>query len=159
MKALKNRTPESPAQISWQQILGSLEDGVVTLDPNGKVVFFNEAAEVLTETSAAQALQGDLEGVFRHEPWLSDLVNKSRPPRQESARGEGDLLTRRGRKLPVNVTVSPLTDQQGNFIGRFAIPSAASEARRNSCGAASSPTPRCGNTPTSWFARSIALTN
>jgi two-component system nitrogen regulation sensor histidine kinase GlnL len=117
MKALKNRTPESPAQISWQQILGSLEDGVVTLDPNGKVVFFNEAAEVLTETSAAQALQGDLEGVFRHEPWLSDLVNKSRPPRQESARGEGDLLTRRGRKLPVNVTVSPLTDQQGNFIG------------------------------------------
>lgn len=121
MKSLENRTSPSPAQISWQQVLGSLEDGVVTLDQNGNVVFFNEAAEVLTETSAAQALQARMERIFPHEPWLLELVNKSRPPWQESARGEGDLLTRRGRKLPISVTVSPLPDHQGNFIGTILL--------------------------------------
>lgn len=121
MKPLENRTSQSPVQISWQQILGSLEDGVVTIDQNGKIVFFNEAAEVMTETSAAQALQGHLERIFRQESWLIELVNKSRPPRQESARGEGDLLTRRGRKLPVSITVSPLPDHQGNFIGSILL--------------------------------------
>jgi two-component system nitrogen regulation sensor histidine kinase GlnL len=121
MKLLENRTSQSPAQISWQQILGNLEDGVVTVDQNGKIVFFNEAAEVLTETSAAQALLGHLDRIFQHEPWLLELVKKSRPPRQESARGEGDLVTRRGQKLPVSVTVSPLPDRHGNFIGTIVL--------------------------------------
>jgi two-component system nitrogen regulation sensor histidine kinase GlnL len=121
MKLLKNQTSQSPAQISWQQILGNLEDGVVTADQNGRIIFFNEAAEVLTETSAVQALQGQLDRIFQHELWLLELVEKSRPPRQESARAEGDLITRRGRKLPVSVTVSPLRDQHGNFIGTILL--------------------------------------
>jgi two-component system, NtrC family, nitrogen regulation sensor histidine kinase GlnL len=121
MKLLENQPPQSPAQISWQQILGNLEDGVVTADKNGKIIFFNEAAEVLTETSAVQALQGYLDRIFQHETWLLELVEKSRPPRQESARAEGDLMTRRGRKLPISVTVSPLPDQRGNFIGTILL--------------------------------------
>jgi two-component system nitrogen regulation sensor histidine kinase GlnL len=121
MKLLENQTSRSPAQISWQQILSNLEDGVVTVDQSGKIVFFNEAAEILTETSAGQALQSHLERIFQHESWLLELVKKSRPPRQESARGEGDLVTRRGRKLPVSVTVSPLPDRHGNFIGTILL--------------------------------------
>jgi two-component system nitrogen regulation sensor histidine kinase GlnL len=121
MKLLGNRIPQSPAQISWEQILSNLEDGVVTVDQNGRIVFFNEAAEILTETSAAQALEGQLERIFQHEPWLLELVKKSRPPRQESARGEGDLVTRRGRKLPVSVTVSPLQDLHGNLLGTILL--------------------------------------
>jgi two-component system, NtrC family, nitrogen regulation sensor histidine kinase GlnL len=121
MKLLGNRITQLPGQISWEQILGGLEDGVVTVDPDGKIVFFNEAAEVLTETSAAQTLQGRVDLLFRREPWLLDLVKKSRPPRQESARGEGDLITRSGRKLPVSVTVSPLRDYYGKFLGTILL--------------------------------------
>ena len=121
MKLLGNRITQLPGQISWEQILGNLEDGVVTVDPDGKVVFFNEAAEVLTETSAAQTLQGHVDLLFQREPWLLDLVKQSRPPRQESARGEGDLITRSGRKLPVSVTVSPLRDPHGKFLGTILL--------------------------------------
>src|SRR5512136_499632 len=108
MKLPGNQTTLLPGQISWEQILGNLEDGVVTVNPDGEIVFFNEAAEILMETSAAQALRGPVEMLFQREPWLLDLIKKSQPPRQESARGEGDLITRSGRKLPVSVTVSPL---------------------------------------------------
>ena len=93
----------------------------MTIDQNGKIVFFNEAAEILTETSAGQALQSHLERIFQHERWLLDLVTKTRPPLQESARGEGDLVTRLGRKLPVSVTVSPLPDYHGKFIGTILL--------------------------------------
>ena len=121
MKVSENPPSQSPAQVSWQHILGSLEDGVVTVDQNGKIAFFNEAAEVLTDTSSAQALQAQLERIFQHEPWLMDLVKKSQPPRQETARGEGDLVNRRGRIIPVSVTVSPLSDHHGNFLGTMLL--------------------------------------
>ena len=47
--------PEAPAQISWEQILSNLDDGVITADPTGTIRFFNEASEVLTEISSAAA--------------------------------------------------------------------------------------------------------
>jgi PAS domain-containing protein len=60
----------SSPPISWKEILTSLEDGVVTVDLQGRVAFFNEAAEVLTEISAPQALQQPFIRLFRQHPWL-----------------------------------------------------------------------------------------
>jgi two-component system nitrogen regulation sensor histidine kinase GlnL len=111
----------SPSETSWEQILTSLEDGVITVDPGGRIVFFNEAAETLTEISAASARRSPLEQLFRREPWLLELARKTHPPRQESARGEGDFVTRRGRKTPVSVTASPLRDATGNFGGSILL--------------------------------------
>jgi two-component system nitrogen regulation sensor histidine kinase GlnL len=111
----------SPAKISWEQILTSLEDGVITVDREGKISYFNEAAEVLTELSSSQALQKPIGQLFKREPWLIELIKKSQPPRQESTRGEGDIVTRWGRKAPVSLTVSPLRDPGGNFIGSILV--------------------------------------
>ena len=115
--------PKKPTRsdTSWEQILTSLEDGVITVDPAGRIVYFNEAAETLTEISAANARRSHLEQLFRREPWLLELVRKTQPPRQESARGEGDFVTRRGRKTPVSVTASPLRDAAGGFIGSILL--------------------------------------
>jgi two-component system nitrogen regulation sensor histidine kinase GlnL len=109
------------SEISWQQILTSLEDGVITVDAEGTVIFFNEAAESLTEISAATARRKPLERLFKREPWLLELARSTRPPRQESARGEGDFITRWGRKTPVSVTASPLQDHTGNFLGSILL--------------------------------------
>jgi two-component system, NtrC family, nitrogen regulation sensor histidine kinase GlnL len=108
-------------QISWEQILSNLDDGVITVDLEGKIGFFNEAAEVLTEISSAATTGQRLEQIFKREPWLLGLVGKTQPPRQESARGEGDFVTRWGRKTPVSVTVSPLVDRQGKFLGTIML--------------------------------------
>ena len=121
MKALSHSKKPSNAEISWEQILTNLEDGVITLDPEGKIVFFNEAAEALTEISSSRAAQRSMDQLFKREPWLIDLVKKSQPPRQESARGEGDFLTRWGRKTPVSLTASPLQDRQGKYLGTILL--------------------------------------
>lgn len=121
MRLLKNPKGRAPAQISWEQIVANLEDGVVTVDPDGKIGFFNETAEVLTDVSSVQATQQPFQQIFKRESWLIDLVTKTRPPRHEGARGEGDLVTRWGRKTPVGVTVSPLRDRHGNFLGTILL--------------------------------------
>jgi two-component system nitrogen regulation sensor histidine kinase GlnL len=108
-------------EISWQEILASLEDGVITVDPEGRVIFFNEAAESLTEISAATARRNSLNKLFKRESWLLQLAKSTHPPRQESARGEGDFFTRWGRKTPVSVTASPLQDHTGNFLGTILL--------------------------------------
>ena len=121
MKILTSQKNRSPSEISWEQIINNLEDGVVTVDQEGKVVFFNEAAEVLSGISSGHALQQSLHQIFKREPWLLDLVKKTCPPRHESARGEGDLSTRWGRNRPVSVTASPLQDHQGHFFGTILL--------------------------------------
>lgn len=121
MKISTRRKRAPAAQISWEQILSNLDDGVITVDLAGKIGFFNEAAEVLTEISSAATTGQPLEQIFKREPWLLDLVRKTQPPRQESARGEGDFVTRWGRKTPVSVTVSPLEDRQGQFLGTIML--------------------------------------
>jgi two-component system nitrogen regulation sensor histidine kinase GlnL len=120
-KILSQAKKPAPSEISWQQILTSLEDGVITVDREGRVIFFNEAAESLTEISAVNARRNPLEQLFKREPWLLELARNTQPPRQESARGEGDFVTRWGRKTPVSVTASPLQDHAGNFLGSILL--------------------------------------
>jgi two-component system nitrogen regulation sensor histidine kinase GlnL len=120
-KTLSPAKNKPPSELSWQQILTSLEDGVITVDAERRVIFFNEAAESLTEISAATARRKPLERLFKREPWLLQLAKNTRPPRQESARGEGDFVTRWGRKTPVSVTASPLQDHAGNFLGSILL--------------------------------------
>ena len=83
--------------------------------------YFNEAAEMLTELSSSQAIQKPMIELFKREHWLIELVKKSQPPRQETTRGEGDLVTRWGHKVPVGLTVSPLQDRHGNFLGTILV--------------------------------------
>jgi len=116
---LTKRRPQP--QISWEQILANLDDGVIALDGAGKVIFFNEASEVLTDISSAGAVGQPFEQIFKREPWLVDLVRRTHPPRQKRARGEGDFISRWGRKVPVGVTVSPLQDPHGHFVGTILL--------------------------------------
>ena len=121
MKTIEPPSASGERQISWEQILSSVEDGVITLDRSGKVSFFNEAAEMLTELAASRALSLSFLRIFRKEPWLLELIKKSFPPLQESARGEGDLVSRWGKKVPVGVSVSPLLEPDGKCVGSILL--------------------------------------
>lgn len=121
MKTIKPLSAALERQISWEQILSSVEDGVITLDRSGKVSFFNEAAEMLTDLAASRAMSLSFLRIFRKETWLVELIKKSFPPTQESARGEGDLVSRWGKKVPVGVTVSPLLEPDGSCLGSILL--------------------------------------
>jgi two-component system nitrogen regulation sensor histidine kinase GlnL len=112
---------QSPTQISWEQILANLDDGVIALDTQSKIIFFNEASEMLTEISSGTAVDQSFAKIFKREPWLLDLVKTTHAPPHKRVGAEGDLVSRWGRKLPVGVTVSPLRDRQGQFIGTILL--------------------------------------
>src|SRR4029079_6911133 len=112
---------QSPAQISWEQILANLDDGVIALDTQSKIIFFNEASEMLTDISSGTAVDQSFEKIFKREPWLIELVKTTHAPPHKRAGVEGDLVSRWGRRLPVGVTVSPLRDVQGHFIGTILL--------------------------------------
>jgi len=118
---IQEEKENATSQISWENILTSLEDGVIVVDPRGNISFFNQAAEMLTGVSASQALHQTCARLFNKNPWLIDMVKKSQPPQQNSTRGEGDLVTPLGRRLPVNLTVSPLQDRYGRSIGSILL--------------------------------------
>ncbi len=111
--------PEPP--IPWENILTSLEDGVILVDCEDRISFFNQAAEILTDLSASQALQQPYSNLFKKNPWLVDLVRKSQPPLQSSTRGEGDFITQYGRSIPVSLTVSSLQERYGTSLGSILL--------------------------------------
>ena len=121
MKSAAQAKRRSPPQISWEQILANLDDGVIALDATGKVIFFNEASEILTDISSAAALGQALGKIFKRETWLVDLVHRTHPPRHKRASAEGDFISRWGKKIPVGVTVSPLQDRHGHFVGTILL--------------------------------------
>ena len=79
MKPLLASKRRSARQISWEQILANLDDGVIALNVEQKVIFFNEASEVLTDISSGAAVGQALEQIFKREPWLIELVKTDGP--------------------------------------------------------------------------------
>ena len=118
---IQEERQNSSAQISWENILTSLEDGVIVVDPQGKLSFFNQAAEMITDLSASQILQQPFARLFKRNPWLIDMVKKSQSPQQSSIRGEGDISTQGERRVPVSLTVSPLRDRYGRSLGSIVL--------------------------------------
>lgn len=110
-----------PSPLSWQNILASLEDAVVVIDPDGRISYLNQAAEVLTGSSAVQIQQQPYRQVFKRNPWLLDMVKKSQPPGDSSTRAEGDFITRYGHLVPVTLAVSPLQDRYGKDWGSILL--------------------------------------
>jgi len=116
-----SRKPNPSSAASWENILTSLEDGVIVIDAQERISFFNQGSESLTELSASHALREPYLRLFKKNPWLIEMVKRSRPPEQASARGEGYLLTQSGRRAPVSLTVSPLQDRYGKWLGSILL--------------------------------------
>lgn len=109
------------AKISWENILSSLPDGVVVIDARGRISFLNPAAETLTSVATSQAVGQPYARVFEKNPWLLQMVKRCQLPSPQATRGEGDLMNRWGRRLPVNLTVAPLQDPQGAVLGSILL--------------------------------------
>jgi PAS domain S-box-containing protein len=101
----------------WEHILASLEEGVVVIDRQGRVAFFNPTAEHLTGLSQSQVRLRSYAQVFNANPWITRMVKSTLLSTSSRTAGEGELIGKLRHRMPVRLTSSPILDSTGNPLG------------------------------------------
>jgi PAS domain S-box-containing protein len=99
-------------------ILNSIADGVFTTDGEGKITFFNKAAEEITGFTSKEAL-----GRFCFDIFRADIC-QSRCALKETIRTKKEIinlpvtvLNKKGKKLPISISTAVLKNEKGKIIG------------------------------------------
>jgi PAS domain S-box-containing protein len=102
-----------------QQMLTLLPLGMYLIDSDFTITFFNEQAEKITGYTRQEAL-----GRKCYEILRTGLCNEKCPVKQalrnsgpQASRTRTNLLNRRQRKIPMEITSVSLRDAQGHFMG------------------------------------------
>ena len=117
-------SPPLPASREWfQTTLASIGDAVIATDRQGRVVFLNPVAAVLTGWPEAEALGQDSTAVFRivNEATRQVVENPvTRVLREGTVVGLANqtlLLGRDGVERPIDDSGAPIYDAQGQLLG------------------------------------------
>lgn len=116
-------TPRPPR--GWfERVLDRLADGVIVVDPGGRVEFVNPAAERLTGWRGSEARGRPIDSVLWvtdeasrrrvENPALSVLADRAAEPRVAL---RASLISADARVVPVDVTASALDDEHGTVLG------------------------------------------
>jgi PAS domain S-box-containing protein len=100
-----------------QNIVGTIESGVVAVDPDGRIAMFNRAAEHLTALVAGDVIGRDV-GVLSDV--LGGLLRGSLGDGRAHVRPEVELPAG-GTARPVICTTSPLQSPDGAILGAVAV--------------------------------------
>lgn len=120
----KRLAREIAAQQEWFRVtLGSIGDGVIASDPDGRVTYLNGHAEALTGWTADAATGRALADVFRivnettrlPVPNPTDLVLRS--GRVAELANHTVLMNRDGTECPIADSAAPIHDAAGRIIG------------------------------------------
>ena len=115
--------PAGPSRPDWTDVLASIEDGVVVIDPAGVVADLNPAAEQLVGVSAPQVVGRPFDDLFAERGalhWAGELVRDTLAQGVARRRGEGLLRSRRG-DVEVSAACAPLHDGEGTVAGAVLV--------------------------------------
>lgn len=101
-----------------ETILGSVADGVFTVDQQWRITSFNKAAERITGIKASEAIGKKCCDVFHADICeqgcaLQKTLQSSREIIDVPAR----ILSNKGRPIPINLSTALLKDAAGNLLG------------------------------------------
>jgi len=102
----------------FEAVVQSISDGVMTVDRDWRITYFNRAAEEITGYSRSEVL-----GRYCHEVLRSDLCRDACPIRHtvETGKPVGGLVVyisdRNGDKCPVSVSTALFRDRDGRLLG------------------------------------------
>jgi two-component system NtrC family sensor kinase len=101
-----------------ENIMESMEGGVLAIDKDSRITYFNRSAEEITGFTKEEALNKNCSEILRSE-LCQDLCPSERA--MEAGKTifnyEVILTTKAGHEVPVNVTTSPLYSKDGDIIG------------------------------------------
>ena len=107
--------------------LDSIEDGVVTVDRDGKITLMNKAAQRITGLNEGVTQNIDISEIFRlknevtGKPVESPIVKALRTGRMVQMDNNTVLINRQGASIPVADSSAPIKDEQGNTLGAVMI--------------------------------------
>jgi PAS domain S-box-containing protein len=101
-----------------ENIIESIEGGVLTIDTNGKITSFNRSAEEITGFKREEVLGRECWQILKSDLCgdicpLADTLEKRIPVFNY----EIMITTKKGGKVPVNITTSPLISKENKVIG------------------------------------------
>ena len=102
--------------IAGETVLESLDDGALVLDQHHRIVYLNKAFEYYTNIWAEEAIGKSAEVALSDLPGLYSVYADSEHVNTDIGLDRGD-----GRKLFLNLRISPIRDTDKNVVGRVFI--------------------------------------
>ncbi|MBK7141966.1 MAG: PAS domain S-box protein [bacterium] len=104
----------------YHQLFNSVLEGIVTVDPNYVIEYYNPSFAQVFESVQTDELIGrnllDLTPEDQHEVVRAQAQNRKMGPQSQY---ELDIITLNGRRKKLLASVSPRMDDQGNYLGAF----------------------------------------
>ena len=100
------------------QILNNLPDGLFTMDKEGRITYFNSAAERITGIAASEAIGTHCSQIFKTTTCQIGCPNKNGAPIEKNVYNRVFAVTTLdGRTLSITSSISVLKDHTGTVIG------------------------------------------
>ena len=113
------------------QILNNLPDGLFTMDKEGRITYFNSAAERITGISASDAVGTHCRQIFKTTTCQLGCPNKNSPQIEKNVYNRVFAVTTLdGRTLSITSSISVLKDHAGNVIGGLQVFKDVSDRKR-----------------------------
>jgi len=110
------------AKLETDDILKHLNSGLFTVDRDGKIIYFNRAAEEILGYRESEAKGRDLRDLFSGRmPQLVDILLEVLNSHKQSPRNEIEITNRDGATIPVGMSTSLLLDTNRTIRGVVAI--------------------------------------
>ena len=104
------------------QILDNLPDGLFTIDGQGRINYFNPAAEQITGINAAEAVGMNCQEVFKSQTCRTNCpLRKAIKQGKDIYNRELEVTRTDGKKVPVICSFSILRDGHENIVGGMEI--------------------------------------
>ncbi|MBW3552608.1 MAG: PAS domain-containing protein [Gemmatimonadetes bacterium] len=103
-------------------ILDALGDAVVASDRDGRIIYWNQAAQALFGWSGSEAIGGDVAAMLAADGSRGDAVAILRHVRAgETWAGDFFVKDRNGRAFPIQATTTPVRDDRGEIVGMVGV--------------------------------------
>jgi two-component system, NtrC family, nitrogen regulation sensor histidine kinase GlnL len=107
--------------VNFQTVLAGLPDAVIAVDTDLRVVFWNAAAEVLTERSARRTEGRLLKEIFAAEASVVRRLGETLATGDSRSEPEGLVERPDRRQIPVSIVTAPLFDHDGRVEAAVAV--------------------------------------